>query len=88
MGLLSNLRVLCGSDIGDQVRDLKKQVTQLVTEVEDALALSEQRYRRLSKRLRDDPGGNGHAATPATENSRVDRLVARRAARSARVASG
>lgn len=85
MGLLGNLRVLCGSDIGDRYRRLVNLYEQLVTEFEDHKTLTEARYRRLSKRLRDEPGDNGHEATPAHQSSRVARLVARRAARNSRV---
>ena len=81
MGLLSNLRVLAGSDIGNVVRELRNRVDQLTTELDDVRALSESRYRRLAKRQRDDPtGGGGDAQAPAT-NDRVARLLARRAAR-------
>lgn len=81
MGLIRNLQVLCTSDIGDQVRELRMKYEQLVTEVQDALALSEVRYRRLSKRLRDDHGESNGEQAPA--NDRVQRLLARRAARRA-----
>lgn len=79
MGLWTNLRVLCGSDIGDRVRDLTRTVKQLQGELDSMADLCESRHRRYNKREKDD---QRRPAVPMEQTSpAVDRLLARRAAR-------
>lgn len=81
MGLWSNLRVLCASDIGDRVRELTRKVAQLQAELDDQADLCESRYRRFNKRARDD-GKVARDGQPAgSANPLVARVYARRAAR-------
>ncbi len=88
MGLLSNLRVLAGSDIGDTVREILRRVRLVEQRMDDDAELSEARYRRLNKRRRDaerdaEPSGeeSGTQAPSSTGNPRIDRLRARRSRR-------
>lgn len=86
MGLLSNLRVLIGSDIGEKVRSIYRQVETLRTDFDELADLTEARYRRLNKRARDaarEPQEATTAPEPVqtTGNARIDRLRLRRARR-------
>jgi len=84
MGLLSNLRVLATSDVGSVVRELRNRIIQLEADIDEVRELSESRFRRLRKRQSDDQGVINGSASPQGSNPRLDRLVARRAARAAR----
>jgi hypothetical protein len=81
MGLLSNLRVLCASDIGDVVRDTRKKVAQLEADIDEMRELSELRFRRLRKRQSDERGVENGDARTVPENPALARLLARRSAR-------
>jgi len=81
MGLLANLRVLCGSPVGAQVLELRERMEQIEFEQDRQREIHERRYRSLRKRQRDEEETNGHPDTPAAESGSVARLRARRAAR-------
>ena len=81
MGLLDNLRVLCTSDVGSQVRQLHSRLVQLETDFDEMRDLTERRFRRVRKRETDErTSPNGDVAPPA-QDSRVARILARRARR-------
>lgn len=85
MGLLSNLRVLAGSDIGDQVQELLAEVRRLRAELSDQTDLCELRYRRQNKRDKD-ARRNGDVQTEVaggTTDPRVAGVLRRRAMRGA-----
>lgn len=84
MGLVANLRVLCGSDIGDQVAQLRSELRKLRNDVDDHMDTIERRTRRWQKRERDDVRAAAAAPPvpglpPSTGNARLDALARRRA---------
>src|SRR5262245_16965785 len=86
VGLFENLRVLCGSDIGANVRGLRNDLAALRSEIDDLQDLNERRWRKLRKRAADDDGepvGERSRVVPmrSSGNPRIDRLRARRARR-------
>jgi len=88
MGLLSNLRVLATSDVGTVVRELRAHVEQLETDLAEMRQLSESRYRRLARRLSDEPEATNGSARAGPENPAVARLLARRGNRRAGAGAG
>lgn len=81
MGLLSNLRVLCTSDIGDVVREVRRKVIQIEADLDEQAEQSELRFRRLRKRQSDEREVVNGSARTIQEDSPVARLLARRSAR-------
>ena len=81
MRLLSNLRVLATSEVGSVVEELREQIDKLETDLAEMRALSETRYRRLARRLSDEPEATNDPVGSGAKNPVVDRILARRAVR-------
>lgn len=86
MGLLANLQVLCQSDVGSVVRELRTRLVQLETDFDEMRDLTERRFRRVRKRESDEERSTNGMAQ-AAENPAVARILARRARRGVHPAS-